>query len=241
MCHAPRAVLGANGSVAHFAKITHTLATESLMQSNSFTTLRRFVRGACPPQERCEVCSAALGAEHPHLYTAPFQRQVICACESDRAVSVGNQAGSKLRRIPRRVRYLANFQLTDSQWDSLLIPVGMAFVFNSTPEKRMMTFYPSPAGPTESLLPMDTWQEIVQENPILSEIEPDVEALLVNRLHGSSDYFIAPIDKCFELVGLIRINWKGLSGDRPEVWNEIAAFYSRLKENATVVGEARRA
>ena len=65
-----------------------------------------------------------------------------------------------------------------------------------------MAFYPSPAGATESLLPLSSWQQLVTENPALKRLEPDVEALLVNRVASARDYYIAPIDHCFELVGL---------------------------------------
>ena len=47
----------------------------------------------------------------------------------------------------------------------------------------MTAFYPSPAGATESLLPLTAWEEIVRENPALREMQPDVEALLV-RANG---------------------------------------------------------
>ena len=42
--------------------------------------------------------------------------------------------------------------------------------------------------------------------------EPDVEALLVNRVGAVREYFIVPIDECYKLVGLIRLHWRGLSG-----------------------------
>jgi hypothetical protein len=42
------------------------------------------------------------------------------------------------------------------------------------------------------------------------------------------------MDICFELVGLIRVHWRGLSGGE-ELWNEIAAFFARLKENSVIV------
>jgi len=71
----------------------------------------------------------------------------------------------------------------------------------------------------------------VQDNPGLGQMQPDVEALLVNRVGEARDFFLAPIDVCFELVGLIRLHWRGLSGGT-EVWQEIAAFFNRLKENA---------
>ena len=42
----------------------------------------------------------------------------------------------------------------------------------------------------------------------LKNMEPDVEALLVNRIgHArawTSEYFLVPIDQCYKLVGLIR-------------------------------------
>jgi hypothetical protein len=70
-------------------------------------------------------------------------------------------------------------------------------------------------------------------------LQPDIEALLVTRVsraHESSqaEYYIAPIDECYRLVGLIRSNWKGLSGGT-EVWQEIARFFSGLRALADVV------
>jgi hypothetical protein len=135
------------------------------------------------------------------------------------------------------VRRLSGFTLTDAQWDDLLIPVGMAFFFYNSAEGRIMAYYPSPAGPTESLLPLESWQELVRANPILGEIEPDVEALLVNRLKGGQAYYLTPIDRCYELVGLIRLNWRGLAGGS-EVWQQIAAFFQRLQAGATPVSLA---
>jgi hypothetical protein len=65
-------------------------------------------------------------------------------------------------------------------------------------------------------------------------MEPDVEALLVNRAGEARDYFIAPIDRCFELVGLVRTHWRGLSGGT-DVWEKIHEFFARLRERSEVV------
>jgi hypothetical protein len=86
------------------------------------------------------------------------------------------------------------------------------------------------------LLAFDTWDEIVQENPALHEMEPDVEALLVNRIgHARGftepEYYIVPIDQCFRLVGLIRSQWQGLSGGA-EVWQKIGEFFASLKASS---------
>ena len=68
---------------------------------------------------------------------------------------------------------------------------------------------------------------------------PDVEALLVDRVNrtgktDAAEYYIAPIDECFKLVGLIRATWKGLSGGA-EVWDEIGHFFADLRERSEAV------
>jgi hypothetical protein len=60
----------------------------------------------------------------------------------------------------------------------------------------------------------------------------ELEALLVNRLNGAREYYRAPIDVCFELVGLIRLHWRGFSGG-DKVWQEINAFFAKLDPNST--------
>jgi hypothetical protein len=133
--------------------------------------------------------------------------------------------------VPRRVRQLDDFAISDAQWDNLLIPINLAFFFRSAPAERVIVLYPSPAGATESLLDLAAWEQLVQANPILETLELDVEALLVNRVGGARQYYIVPIDACYQLVGLIRTNWRGLSGGS-EVWEEIGRFFDRLKQRA---------
>ena len=118
---------------------------------------------------------------------------------------------------------------------------NVSFNFKSTPLDRVVALYPSPAGATESLLSFDTWNEIVLENPILRDMEADVECLLVNRIghvrgFGEPEYFVVPIDECFRLVGLIRSRWQGLSGGA-EVWRDVAEFFAGLKTRSPRVME----
>ena len=84
--------------------------------------------------------------------------------------------------MPELARELADFHLSDPEWDALGIPIDLAFFCQSSSEERVVAFYPGPAGPTESLLDLDAWSAIVANNPALAELEPDVEALLVNRI-----------------------------------------------------------
>ncbi len=204
---------------------------------SAIAALRRFVRPRAVV-ERCEMCSLELGAEHQHL-VEPVSRQIVCSCDAC-AILFSNQGETRYKRVPRRVRYLADFRLDDSQWDALMIPIGLAFFFRSTPDQKTLALYPSPAGPTESLLTLDSWGEIVEQNPALKNLEPDTEALLVNRVRGAREHYVVPVDECYKLVGLIRANWRGLSGGT-EVWEEIGRFFDTLKRRAGVVSESQGA
>lgn len=177
------------------------------------------------------MCSKELAANHQHLLE-PVKRKLVCACDAC-AILFSSQGETKYKRVPRRVRFLESFRLTDGQWDGLMMPINMAFFFKSSPQNRVIALYPSPAGATESLLSFDTWDEIELENPVLVEMEADVEALMVNRIghargFSNPEYYIVPIDECFKLVGLIRSRWQGLSGGT-EVWREIGQFFNDLK------------
>jgi hypothetical protein len=195
-----------------------------------FATLRRFaVPRGVTVQERCELCSKGLASEHRHLLETATH-QIICSCDPC-ALRFENVVDGRFKLIPRDVRSLPDFHLTDPQWDGLALPIDLAFLVFSTPVNKMMALYPSPAGATESLLPLAAWDMLVAENPDLARMQPDVEALLVNRVGERRLYYLAPIDVCFELVGLMRIHWRGLSGGE-EVWREIDGFFAGLEARA---------
>jgi hypothetical protein len=204
---------------------------------SSLAALRQLIRPRAPI-ERCELCGAELAPQHQHLI-APANRQLLCSCDAC-AILFSDREDSRYRRVPRRIQFLADFRMTDAQWDSLLIPIGLAFFCTSTPLRHVVALYPSPAGATESLLDLAAWSDLLRDNPILAQLEPDVEALLVNRVGGTRDYYRVPIDTCYELVGLIRSNWRGLSGGS-EVWEAIARFFARLKEQSRPLSERSHA
>jgi hypothetical protein len=211
--------------------------------SQAFETLRQFVRKPKRGVEQCELCSAGLYAGHSHLIELS-QRKLVCACEPC-ALLFTDRSGAKYKRVPRQVRLLSNFHMTDAEWDSLLIPINLAFFFQNSLTSRVGALYPSPAGATESLLPLEAWNSIVQSNPVLHGMEPDVEALLVNRVGharqaASAQYYIVPIDACYKLVALIRIHWHGLSGGT-EVWQKIGEFFAELRAKAEVITEEMNA
>ena len=192
----------------------------------SLAALQRFVRKPREQAEVCELCAEPLPPMHQHLLELD-KRRVTCACDPC-AILFGGNARQRYRRIPRDTRRLHDFRMDDQEWESLLIPINLAFFVHNSAAGRVIAQYPSPGGAMESSLDLEYWNAIVARNPVLSKFEPDVEALLVNRL-SSPQYYRAPIDQCFRLVGIIRTHWRGLSGGQ-EVWKEIDRFFAELAQ-----------
>lgn len=190
--------------------------------------LRRLARRP-PAGETCDLCGNAVAERHQHL-AEPATRRLLCSCQAC-ALLFSRQAETRYRLVPEEIRPLRDFEIADELWESLAIPVNMAYFFSSTPAARVVALYPGPAGATESLLTLDAWRELRDANPVLADMQPDVEGLLVNRVGAEHDYFIAPIDRFYELVGLIRVGWKGLSGGTG-VWRDIRSFFDGLREQS---------
>lgn len=182
-------------------------------------------------QERCDLCDELIGADHRHLLDLS-ERELKCVC---RACTIlfdsGAAGGGHYRLVPDRRLRIEDFDLDDAGWSALSIPVDMAFLFRSTAESRVVAFYPGPMGATESLLKLRAWEEIEVANPVLTGMEPDVEALLINRARGAREHWLVPIEDCYSLAGLIRTRWKGLTGGQ-EVWDEIGRFFEDLGRRA---------
>ncbi len=192
---------------------------------NAFSALRRFARPPSAP-ERCELCRTTIGPAHRHLLETA-SRHIVCACDAC-ALRFQLVVGGRFKLIPRDTRLLSDFEIEEADWESLSLPINLVFFCRSTSLGRVTALFPSPAGATESLLPLATWERLVQSNPVLARMESDTEALLVNRIAGARDYFLAPIDLCHRLAGLIRVHWRGFSGG-DEVWNAINQFLATLR------------
>ena len=211
---------------------------------STFSSLRRFAQeeaekaakeAAEAAQEHCDLCSEPIPSDHRHLLEVST-REIMCACRPC-SILFDSEAASegRYRLIPDRHLFLEDFEMSDVQWESLRVPVDMAFFFHSTPAEKVVAFYPSPMGPTESLLNLSAWEELETHNPVLKGMKRDVEALLVNRVGGTREHFLVPIAECYKLVGLIRMHWRGLSGGR-EVWEEIEQFFEDLRKRSKTVG-----
>jgi len=198
--------------------------------TRGLASLRQFVSTKAPELERCDLCATPLAEQHQHLVD-PQKRRLLCACDAC-AILFASSGETHFRRVPRDPRQLDEFALSDQAWNSLGIPIGLAFIYNSSVANQMLAVYPSPAGPTETALEPESWQEITEDNPQLSNLTPDVEALLINRMNGAREYFRAPIDECYKLTGIVRKYWRGFSGGE-EGWEQISLFFDRLKERCS--------
>jgi Family of unknown function (DUF5947) len=197
-------------------------------------------RPVAPPEERCEVCSEPIGGEHSHLVDLKA-RNLMCACRGCYLLFTSSgSGGSHYRAVPQRYVAFSDLELSSAKWDSLQIPVGIAFFFVNSSIGRVAAFYPGPAGATESELPMDTWEDVFGTSATLQTLEPDVEALLVRARSARRDadssrdeaeYFIVPIDACYELVGRLRQLWRGFDGGS-DAHTAMDEFFDRVRARA---------
>jgi hypothetical protein len=163
--------------------------------------------------EHCELCGTTIPDEHRHVLELA-SRDVKCAC---RPCGLLFERADRLKLIPTDVFSVGDGAVDDQLWEELRLPVDIAFFFRTG--GAVKAYYPSPMGPTESLLTV--------EIPLLETLSDDVEALLVNRVRGARRQWIVGIDVCYALVGLIRTRWRGLTGGA-DVWRELDHFYEGL-------------
>jgi len=186
------------------------------------------------PGEACEMCAEPVGDGHSHVVNLD-SRQIMCTCRACYLLFTHQgAAGGRYRAVPDRYLHDRSFQLDEGGWDTLQIPVKVAFFFHNSDLGRVVAFYPSPAGATESLLPLEAWQDVVAANPEMTDLVPDVEALLVQRDGQGFECFLVPIDACYELVGLVRMHWKGFDGGE-EAWAAIDGFFDAVRERSRPV------
>ena len=187
-------------------------------------------RPAVAPGERCDYCAVPLPPEHGHLVDIKARR-ILCSCRPCYLVfEPAGAAQGRYKTVPTRYEHVDGFAVDDAHWDALQIPIGLAFFFYNSIDQKMNAFYPGPAGATESLLALETWDAIVASYPALATLEADVEAILIHRRTAAPPRCtIVPIDAAYELVGVMRTNWRGFDGGE-DVWNRIEAFFARIDE-----------
>jgi len=187
--------------------------------------------GDAPPQEKCELCAAEIPAGHGHVADLE-QSTLSCACRACYLLFTHARAGrGRYRAVPDRYLLDPARQLSAAEWDEFEIPVGLAFFLRSSQRGEVCAFYPSPAGATESTLNLQAWDRLTAAHPLLAAADADVEAILICRTDSGVEYFLVPIDACYELAGRMRLHWRGFDGGT-EARQSIAEFLSRVRSRS---------
>jgi len=194
---------------------------------NGFARLRDFAARR-RTEDRCALCGAPVEARHAHVVEAATGG-VLCVCRG--CAGVFDHASGKFRRIPDRVVALPDVRMTDEDWSAFAIPIGLAFFRKNSVLSKVQAFYPSPLGAVESTVPEEAWEVLVRANPAIEAMEPDVEAFLIRVSNRRRDCFIAPLDECHALIGLIRREWRGFSGG-DAVGPALDRFFAELWEKS---------
>ncbi|MFJ8790696.1 DUF5947 family protein [Streptomyces sp. NPDC102462] len=202
--------------------------------------LRRFLTERPAPPERCGLCAAPVAdTDHRHLADTE-QRSLVCACPPCFLLMERPGAGAgRFRPVPARYLTDPGHRLDVRAWDTLRIPVSVAFVFHNTALGRLVALYPSPAGATESEGEPRAWTTVLGESALAGLLEPDVEALLLRRTADDCACYLVPIDICYELVGRMRRLWQGFDGGA-EARAALDAFFARVETLARPVGTGDR-
>jgi hypothetical protein len=192
-----------------------------------------------PVGERCEMCSEQISDEHRHVVNLEG-RQLMCVCRGCYLLFTDTAAELRYRSVPDRYLTFPDFALDRRQWETLQIPVGLAFFFHNSALGRTVAFYPGPAGATESELDLAAWTDIRTADPRVDTIADDTEALLVrvpDDEAASPQAYLVPIDTCYEFVGRLRMMWHGFDGGH-DVRNYIDEFFALLDDRSKVVDRA---
>jgi hypothetical protein len=201
--------------------------------------LQRFAseRARTAAEARCEFCGSGIDDTHGHLVDLS-RRALLCVCRPCYLLFTHDGAGGvRFRAVPTRYALVRELASSSNGWEALDLPIGLAFFFQDSASGRTTAFYPSPAGATESELPLAAWTTLTSDIPILSTMIADVEALLVRKTSAGTTALIVPIDACYELVGLVRVVWRGLQGG-DELQRRVDEFFSRAVERAGSAVEA---
>jgi hypothetical protein len=183
------------------------------------------------PGEVCDMCAEVIPDEHSHVVNIET-RNLMCTCRGCYLLFTSEGAAQgKYKVVPERYLTDPSFKLTESDWQRMEIPVKIAFFFFNSTLDHVAAFYPSPGGATESLLPPEAWAEFMQGNQLFNSLASDVEAVMARGVEDGFECLLVPIDAAYELVGLVRLHWKGFDGGE-EAHAAIEAFFERLRDRA---------
>lgn len=192
-----------------------------------------------PAGEACEMCAEQIADEHRHVVNVEG-RQLMCVCRGCYLLFTDEHATLRYRAVPDRYLAFPDFALDRRRWETLQIPVGLAFFFRNSHLARTVAFYPGPAGATESELDLESWNDLRAADSRVDLLADDTEALLVRIPTGGAEEdspvacHLLPIDACYEFVGRLRMLWRGFDGGQ-EARRYIDEFFAAVADRSRVV------
>jgi hypothetical protein len=85
-------------------------------------------------------------------------------------------------------------------------------------------------------LDLAEWDRLSGAYPLLRAPEPDLEGIFVSRTDAGIEAYLVPISLCYELVGRVRLAWRGLDGGE-EVREALASFLANLRTRSQPLPE----
>ena len=147
-------------------------------------------------------------------------------CETCWAVRSGE---AEFRPVGNRTVWLDDFVLSDEQWASFQIPIGLAFFMVSTVSGGVVGLYPSPAGATECELDLEAWEQLVRREPGARETSrPTPRRWSSTGWRRRRSTRSSPIDVAYQLVGVVKASWEGISGGRATE-EAVAGYFAGLR------------
>ncbi|CAN5399143.1 DUF5947 family protein [soil metagenome] len=217
--------LGRLGQVVRAGATTHAVTSPDEESDDA--------PGAAPAAatQACDMCAAPITEPHQHVVDVQ-SRSLRCTCRPCWLLFTDAGAG-RYQAVGEAVGRL-DLDLPAGTWARLDVPVGLLFVMQASGVEGPAAFYPSPAGATESALDLSAWAEVRAADPAVAAARPDVEAVLLDGrdAHGPIPAWVVPIDRCYELVGLVRSHWRGFDGGTA-AHAAIGTFLADLDERAS--------
>ena len=174
------------------------------------------------------MCGAPRADDHPHVVNIS-SRSLMCTCRPCYLLFTHDDADLAYRAVPDR--YLSFETIPAPVWDELELPVGTAFLFLNSTLGRVVAFYPGPAGATESELSLRGVGAGGggRSRPVDAQARRGGPARPHRR--AQTEAFLVPIDVCYELVGHLRMLWRGFDGGQ-DVRKRLDEFFAHLRDKS---------
>jgi hypothetical protein len=187
----------------------------STNDSNTLGPLEVLRRRPQPPsrEQRCDMCGEVIGDRHRHVVDLDHRR-LLCTCPGCGLLFIAEGAGcGRYRAVPDRFVELATGPRALALWEALEVPVGVVFFVSSSRTGRVSAFYPGPAGATESLLALGSWQQALFAAGLARQLRrTDLPAAVRSQLIAAQRTLWTAIEATRSMANTELWTWKYADG-----------------------------